>query len=150
MSSMEAANKVVMKWLQPENGQDQRRKKTIDDLYKQIDDMKKQYDKQVDAMKKKFDYDNHLLHQRYSNAAKELVHFRRAYYDLMEKVQQQNNPSSTCQFSPKNEHRQKNINVHEGPVTPSTSPSPSPTQPQLIVIDDDDDVDITKVGFSVR
>jgi len=138
MSSMEAANKVVMKWLQPENGQDQRRKKTIDDLYKQIDDMKKQYDKQVDAMKKKFDYDNHLLHQRYSIAAKELVLFRRAYYD------------SSCQFSPKNEHRQKNINVHEGPVTPSPSPSPSPTQPQLIVIDDDDDVDVTKVEFSVR
>jgi hypothetical protein len=101
-------------------------------------------------MKKKFDYDNHLLHQRYSIAAKELVLFRRAYYDLMEKVQQQNNPSSSCQFSPKNEHRQKNINVHEGPVTPSPSPSPSPTQPQLIVIDDDDDVDVTKVEFSVR
>ncbi|KAJ6711276.1 hypothetical protein OIU79_007677 [Salix purpurea] len=90
MSSLEAANKVVMKWLEPKNEQDQKRKKTIDDLYRQTDEMKRQHDKQVDEMKKQFAYDNHVLYQRYSNAAKELVFFRRAYYDLMEKVQLQN------------------------------------------------------------
>ncbi|KAJ6427758.1 hypothetical protein OIU84_023207 [Salix udensis] len=130
MSSLEAANKVVMKWLEPKNEQDQKRKKTIDDLYRQTDEMKRQHDKQVDEMKKQFAYDNHVLYQRYSNAAKELVFFRRAYYDLMEKVQQQNNPSSSCQLSPEIEYRQKNISVQDGPVTPSPSP-------QFIVIDDD-------------
>ncbi|KAF9660660.1 hypothetical protein SADUNF_SadunfUnG0002000 [Salix dunnii] len=147
MSSLEAANKVVMKWLEPKNEQDQKRKKTIDDLCKQIDEMKRQHDKQVDEMKKQFDYDNHVLYQRYYNAAKELVIFRRAYYDLMEKVQQQNNPSSSCQLSPEIEYRKKNISVHGGPVTPSPSPSPLP---QLIVIDDDEDVHVAKVEFSVR
>ncbi|KAJ6309226.1 hypothetical protein OIU76_018760 [Salix suchowensis] len=107
-----------------------KRKKTIDDLYRQTDEMKRQHDKQVDEMKKQFAYDNHVLYQRYSNAAKELVFFRRAYYDLMEKVHQQNNPSSSCQLSPEIEYRQKNISVQDGPVTPSPSP-------QFIVIDDD-------------
>ncbi|KAJ6394912.1 hypothetical protein OIU77_024012 [Salix suchowensis] len=63
MSSLEAANKVVMKWLEPKNEQDQKRKKTIDDLYRQTDEMKRQHDKQVDEMKKQFAYDNHVLYQ---------------------------------------------------------------------------------------
>ncbi|CAK7357139.1 unnamed protein product [Dovyalis caffra] len=115
MSSLEVANKVVMKWLEPNNnGQDQRKKKIIDDLYKQIDDMKKQFEKQVNDMKKQFDHDNHLLYQRYTNAAKELVIFGRAYYDLMEKVQQQSNPSPSSRCSPNIESRRKNIDVHDG------------------------------------